>query len=137
MTKRFLNVFDNIDIDEDLRELMRETDVVKISTNPIKNTLHVIISGGEELKGERLFRLQSALKKGLFGDKNIFVSILREDRIDLRRNREMSGGETSGNVRTHASAAVSKDNPRSDKKQAYPQKKHRTGERIGEVYRYR
>ena len=123
MTKRFLNVFDNIDIDEDLRELMRETDVVKISTNPIKNTLHVIISGGEELKGERLFRLQSALKKGLFGDKNIFVSILREDRIDLRRNREMSGGETSGNVRTHASAAVSKDNSRSDKKQVYAQKK--------------
>ena len=76
MTRRFLNVFDKLDIDEELRAVVSETDVVRVSTNPVKSSLHIVING--ELERSSLFRLQSAVKQGLFGDKNIFVSITSE-----------------------------------------------------------
>ena len=45
MTRRFLNVFDKLDIDEELRAVVSETDVVRVSTNPVKSSLHIVING--------------------------------------------------------------------------------------------
>ncbi len=79
MTRRFLNVFDSLKLDEELLSLVSETDVVKVSMNPVKSCLHVFIEGGNELEKDKLFRLQDAVKSSVFGNKNIFVSIIRAE----------------------------------------------------------
>ena len=105
MTSRFLNVFSDLDIDEDLRELISETEVVRISTNTVKSSLHIFIDGGSEIPKDKLFKLQSELKQSLFGGKNICVSILREDRrLGLNSDIPFEGGRAVGAYKENAEA---------------------------------
>ena len=105
MTSRFLNVFSDLDIDEDLRELISETEVVRISTNTVKSSLHIFIDGGSELPKDKLFKLQSELKQSLFGGKNICVSILRERRPEaLPSDVPFDGGRAVGAYKENGDA---------------------------------
>ena len=105
MTRRFLSVFEKLDINEELKGLISETEVVRISTNPIRNSLHIFIDGGNELPREALFSLQKAVRESVFGDKNICVSIMREKKVSREEGQPQAQG-ASDSVPFEGSRAV-------------------------------
>ena len=76
MEKMFAEVFPPLHIDAGLSDLLEQVRVEKVTSNRAKNFIRVYLVSGKLIHKEQLFQLEKAMKKQLFGNKDITIKIL-------------------------------------------------------------
>lgn len=76
MANRFLEVFDNINIDSNDKELLKETEVIKVTVSSDRSSLTVYVKAAEELPRPAVLGIEDAIREKIFNNKNIRVTVI-------------------------------------------------------------
>ena len=101
---RFSEVFLNLDMDLTDRELMKNTEVIRITVPEDRSALNVYLDHKEDIPRSTIYAAETAIREKVFGGKNIRVSIL----LTAREHTHAAGGN-SGSL-SGASASHSEGN---------------------------
>ena len=75
MEKPFFEVFPQVEMRSDLRDLFEEVDVTKITTTTRKDLIRIYILSHNLIAKEDIYEAEKAIRKSIFGGQNIEVKI--------------------------------------------------------------
>ncbi|MCM1258726.1 MAG: PolC-type DNA polymerase III, partial [Roseburia sp.] len=78
MTKLFFEVFPTLTLNEEMKKLLSETEITKVSANPSKTWIRIYLSGSCLIQKSNIFALENQIKKQLFPRQNIQIKIIEK-----------------------------------------------------------
>ncbi|MCI8860240.1 MAG: PolC-type DNA polymerase III [Lachnospiraceae bacterium] len=86
MSKLFFDVFPDLKVPSEMERLMADVEVTKVSTNHQKDHLRVYLLSSRLIEKNRIFRLESDIKKQLFPDHELSVKIIEKFKLSEQYN---------------------------------------------------
>ena len=81
MSKPFFDVFPKLKVRKDLQDYFQDTQVERLATNRERTRLKVCLRSDHLIHKDRVFRMQEAMEKQLFGERK--VEVYMEEHYDL------------------------------------------------------
>ena len=81
MTKRFLEVFPNLHITEELRELLNLVEVEKVTSTRDRSSIRVYLLSPRLIHKQNIYGLEKGIKEQLFPSKQLSVKIIERFRL--------------------------------------------------------
>lgn len=81
MTKRFLEVFSNLHITEELRELLNLVEVEKVTSTRDRSSIRVYLLSPRLIHKQNIYGLEKGIKEQLFPSKQLSVKIIERFRL--------------------------------------------------------
>lgn len=86
MSKLFFDVFPDLKVPSEMERLMADVEVTKVSTNHQRDHLRVYLLSSRLIEKNRIFRLESDIKKQLFPDHELSVKIIEKFKLSEQYN---------------------------------------------------
>ncbi|RFZ77461.1 PolC-type DNA polymerase III [Lacrimispora amygdalina] len=81
MAKKFLEVFPNLHITDELRELLNLVDVEKVTSNRDRSSIRVYLISPRLIHKQNIYSLEKGIKEQLFPSKQITIKIIERFRL--------------------------------------------------------
>ncbi|MDE6980191.1 MAG: hypothetical protein K2P60_02110, partial [Lachnospiraceae bacterium] len=78
MAKLFFDVFPTLAVHEEMRALLSEMEITKVSANPAKTWIRIYLSGSRLIHKSNIFALEKQIKKQLFPRQNMEIKIIEK-----------------------------------------------------------
>ena len=88
MSKTFLEVFPTLRVDEGLIGLLEKTEVTRVSANHDKSHIRIYLHAERLIEKNKIWYLESEIKKQLFGTKNITIKIIESYQLSGQYNAQ-------------------------------------------------
>ncbi len=86
--KDFFEVFNDVKLDKELTELMKMVEIVRVTTNRDKTIIKVYIESTRLIPKAGIYAIEDAIKKQVFGYRNIEVRIIENYTLSAQYNAE-------------------------------------------------
>ncbi len=86
MQKLFFEVFPTLEVSSDLRSLLSEVVVTKVSTNHAKDRLRIYLSSTRLIQKRDVFQLEKTIREQLFPANNLTVKIIEKYQLSSQYN---------------------------------------------------
>ena len=81
MAKKFLEVFPNLHITDELKELLNLVDVEKVTSNRDRSSIRVYLISPRLIHKQNIYSLEKGIKEQLFPSKQITIKIIERFRL--------------------------------------------------------
>lgn len=81
MTKKFLDVFPNLHITEELRELLKLVEVEKVTSTRDRSSIRVYLMSQRLIHKQNIYGLEKGIKEQLFPSKQLSVKIIERFKL--------------------------------------------------------
>ncbi len=81
MAKFFFDVFPTLTVNEEMKNLLSEMEITKVSANPSKTWIRIYLSGPRLIHKSNIFALEKQIKKQLFPSQHMEIKIIEKFRL--------------------------------------------------------
>ena len=84
--KKFLEVFQNIKLSDELKDIFQFVDIVRITTNSEHTKMRIYIESSRLIEKSAIFKIREELAKGLRTGKRISIEIVEKYKLYTRKS---------------------------------------------------
>ena len=81
MNKLFFDVFPTIQVEGDMKKLLSETEVTRVSMNHEKDHIRIYLSGTRLIHKNNIYQLEKAIREQIFRGRNMDVKVIEKYRL--------------------------------------------------------
>ena len=81
MNKLFFDVFPTLQVEGDMKKLLSETEVTRVSMNHEKNHIRIYLSGTRLIHKNNIYQLEQAIREQIFRGRNMDVKVIEKYRL--------------------------------------------------------